>query len=107
MAVAVWASNPVIRHWLGLGWTRPRRRQAGGNMEGKETRFGVVNSALFAAVTTATSCGAVNAMHDSFPARRPRTMWLTTKPAKSFSAASAPASTACWSWPSSRCSSPG
>ena len=37
-----------------------------GNMEGKETRFGVVNSALFATVTTGTSCGAVNSMHDSF-----------------------------------------
>jgi len=40
--------------------------QAGGNMEGKETRFGISASALFAAVTTAASCGAVNAMHDSF-----------------------------------------
>ncbi len=38
----------------------------GGNFEGKETRFGVVGSALFATVTTAASCGAVNAMHDSF-----------------------------------------
>jgi potassium-transporting ATPase potassium-binding subunit len=40
--------------------------QSGGNMEGKETRFGVAASALFAAITTAASCGAVNAMHDSF-----------------------------------------
>jgi K+-transporting ATPase ATPase A chain len=39
--------------------------QAGGNMEGKEVRFGIANSALFAVVTTAASCGAVNAMHDS------------------------------------------
>jgi potassium-transporting ATPase potassium-binding subunit len=39
--------------------------QAGGNMEGKETRFGIAASSLFAAVTTATSCGAVNTMHDS------------------------------------------
>ncbi|MDE1923133.1 MAG: potassium-transporting ATPase subunit KdpA [Gammaproteobacteria bacterium] len=39
--------------------------QAGGNMEGKETRFGIAASALFAAATTATSCGAVNSMHDS------------------------------------------
>ncbi len=37
-----------------------------GNMEGKETRFGIAESALFAAITTAASCGAVNAMHDSF-----------------------------------------
>lgn len=41
---------------------------AGGNMEGKETRFGLAASALFATVTTAASCGAVNAMHDSFTA---------------------------------------
>ncbi len=41
---------------------------AGGNLEGKETRFGVVGSAMFAVVTTAASCGAVNAMHDSFTA---------------------------------------
>ena len=39
---------------------------AGGNMEGKEVRFGIFNSALFATVTTDASCGAVNAMHDSF-----------------------------------------
>ena len=40
--------------------------QAGGNMEGKETRFGISSSTLFAAVTTAASCGAVNSMHDSY-----------------------------------------
>jgi potassium-transporting ATPase potassium-binding subunit len=39
---------------------------SGGNMEGKEVRFGIVNSALFATVTTDASCGAVNSMHDSF-----------------------------------------
>ncbi len=41
---------------------------AGGNMEGKEVRFGIIASSLFAVVTTAASCGAVNAMHDSFTA---------------------------------------
>jgi potassium-transporting ATPase potassium-binding subunit len=40
--------------------------QSGGSMEGKETRFGIASSALFATVTTGASCGAVNAMHDSF-----------------------------------------
>jgi len=40
--------------------------QAGGNMEGKETRFGIADSGLFATITTDASCGAVNAMHDSF-----------------------------------------
>jgi K+-transporting ATPase ATPase A chain len=40
--------------------------QAGGNMEGKEVRFGIANSALFATITTDASCGAVNGMHDSF-----------------------------------------
>lgn len=52
------AGNPLV-HALGIG---------GGNMEGKEVRFGVPLSALFAVVTTAASCGAVNAMHDSFMA---------------------------------------
>ena len=41
-------------------------KQPGGNMEGKEVRFGITNSALWATVTTDTSCGAVNSMHDSF-----------------------------------------
>jgi K+-transporting ATPase ATPase A chain len=40
--------------------------QTGGNMEGKETRFGIANSALFATVTTDASCGAINSWHDSF-----------------------------------------
>ncbi len=40
--------------------------QPGGNMEGKEARFGIVDSALFATITTAASCGAVNSMHDSY-----------------------------------------
>jgi len=51
--------------------------QAGGNMEGKETRFGIVASALFATVTTAASCGAVNAVHDSLtPLGGLVPMWL-------------------------------
>ena len=52
------AGNPIL-HQLGV---------AGANMEGKEVRFGVAASALFSVVTTAASCGAVNAMHDSFTA---------------------------------------
>ena len=61
VAVCYWAEaagNPLV-HALGI---------EGGNMEGKETRFGIVNSALFAVITTAASCGAVNAMHGSFMA---------------------------------------
>ena len=61
VSVAYWqeaAGNPVL-HQLGA---------LGGNMEGKEVRFGIAASALFATVTTAASCGAVNAMHDSFTA---------------------------------------
>src|SRR5690348_15695582 len=51
--------------------------QAGGNMEGKETRFGIAASGLFAAITTAASCGAVNAMHDSLtPLGGLVPMWL-------------------------------
>jgi len=56
--------NPLIAR-LGVDQAASAT-QAGGNMEGKETRFGIAASALFATVTTATSCGAVNSMHDSF-----------------------------------------
>ncbi|HEY0235603.1 MAG TPA: potassium-transporting ATPase subunit KdpA [Afipia sp.] len=61
VTVTYWAeaNGTTAMHTLGV---------AGGNMEGKEVRFGVVASALFAVVTTAASCGAVNAMHDSFTA---------------------------------------
>ncbi|MBZ9646244.1 potassium-transporting ATPase subunit KdpA [Sphingobium sp. 3R8] len=61
VTIAYWqeaAGNPIL-HGLGV---------AGGNMEGKEVRFGTAASALFSVVTTAASCGAVNAMHDSFTA---------------------------------------
>ncbi len=59
--VAYWAEaagNPIVHHLGAIG----------GNMEGKECRFGIAGSALFATVTTDTSCGAVNSMHDSFMA---------------------------------------
>jgi len=52
------AGNPRL-HQIGIA-------KADGNMEGKETRFGIFNSALFATITTDASCGAVNSMHDSF-----------------------------------------
>jgi potassium-transporting ATPase potassium-binding subunit len=58
------AGNPAF-HALGVDQTASAL-QSGGNMEGKEVRFGIANSALFATSTTAASCGAVNAMHDSF-----------------------------------------
>ena len=65
VTVAYWAEargNPLLhgvdQHASAL--------QAGGNMEGKEVRFGIANSALWATVTTDTSCGAVNSMHDSY-----------------------------------------
>ncbi|MBT9513577.1 MAG: potassium-transporting ATPase subunit KdpA [Acidovorax sp.] len=66
--VAVVAAEQVGNpQWAGLGVDQAMGAlQAGGNMEGKEVRFGINASALFAAVTTAASCGAVNAMHDSF-----------------------------------------
>jgi K+-transporting ATPase ATPase A chain len=61
VAVCYWAEASGTTALNSLGLT-------GGNMEGKEVRFGIVASALFAVVTTAASCGAVNAMHDSFTA---------------------------------------
>jgi len=61
VAVCYWAETNGTATLNALGLT-------GGNMEGKEVRFGIVASALFAVITTAASCGAVNAMHDSFTA---------------------------------------
>ncbi|MFM9902682.1 MAG: potassium-transporting ATPase subunit KdpA [Polaromonas sp.] len=58
------AGNPLLPP-LGVDQTASAM-QSGGNMEGKETRFGITASSLFAVITTAASCGAVNAMHDSF-----------------------------------------
>jgi len=66
VAVAYWAEaggNPILHNLDRAGID-----QGQGNMEGKEVRFGVANSALYATVTTDASCGAVNAMHDSFTA---------------------------------------
>ena len=65
VSAAYWAEargNPLFRG----ADQRATSLQSGGNMEGKEVRFGIANSALFATVTTDASCGAVNSMHDSF-----------------------------------------
>src|ERR1700686_1146492 len=61
VTVTYWAESGGTTALDALGLT-------GGNMEGKEVRFGIVASSLFAVITTAASCGAVNAMHDSFTA---------------------------------------
>ena len=61
VAIAYWAEAGGTSTLTSLGLT-------GGNMEGKEVRFGIAASSLFAVITTAASCGAVNAMHDSFTA---------------------------------------
>ena len=78
LASCVWAEqsgNPLFER-LGLD-TQASELQAGGNMEGKETRFGIVNSALWATVTTAASNGSVNSMHDSYtPLGGLVPMWL-------------------------------
>jgi potassium-transporting ATPase potassium-binding subunit len=58
------SGNPILAH-MGLQ-TAATPEQAGGNMEGKEVRSGIVSSTLWANITTDTSCGAVNSMHDSF-----------------------------------------
>jgi len=62
-----WAESRGNPIFSGLGADQQvSAAQTGGNMEGKEVRFGIANSALFATVTTDASCGAVNSMHDSF-----------------------------------------
>jgi potassium-transporting ATPase potassium-binding subunit len=62
---AYWAESSGNPQLAGVEQT-PTALHSGGNMEGKEVRFGIANSALFATVTTDASCGAVNSMHDSF-----------------------------------------
>ncbi|HRJ58661.1 MAG TPA: potassium-transporting ATPase subunit KdpA, partial [Anaerolineales bacterium] len=78
LGVAVWAEqggNPMFAK-LGIDQTQSASNP-GGNMEGKEVRFGIVNSALWATVTTAASNGSVNSMHDSFmPLGGLVPMWL-------------------------------
>lgn len=64
-SVAYWAESQPNPAFHGVD-QHATAMQAGGNMEGKETRFGVADSALFATITTDTSCGAVNSWHDSF-----------------------------------------
>ena len=78
LGVAVWSEqsgNPMLAR-LGIDQTQSASNP-GGNMEGKEVRFGIVNSALWATVTTAASNGSVNSMHDSFmPLGGLVPMWL-------------------------------
>ena len=67
VTTAYWAESHANPAFAALGVdSTPSALQAGGNMEGKEVRFGVTDSAMFATITTDTSCGAVNSMHDSF-----------------------------------------
>jgi K+-transporting ATPase ATPase A chain len=77
-ALLIWAEQQGNPSFSALGVDQAHSAlQAGGNMEGKETRFGIVTSALFATITTAASCGAVNAVHDSFtPLGGLVPMWL-------------------------------
>ncbi|MBV8770788.1 MAG: potassium-transporting ATPase subunit KdpA [Deltaproteobacteria bacterium] len=64
---AIWAEQRGNPQFAALGVNqRATTAQSGGNMEGKEVRNGIVNSALWATITTDTSCGAVNSMHDSY-----------------------------------------
>ena len=65
VTTAYWAESQAIRCCMGVD-QQASTMQPGGNMEGKEVRFGIANSALFATVTTDASCGAVNGMHDSY-----------------------------------------
>ena len=67
VAVCYWAESQGNPQFAALGIDQHASGlQAGGNMEGKEDRFGIARSALFATITTDASCGAVNSMHDSF-----------------------------------------
>jgi K+-transporting ATPase ATPase A chain len=78
LGISIWAElkgNPILSN-LGVN-QQVNDIQPGGNMEGKEVRFGIINSAMWATMTTAASNGSVNAMHDSFtPLGGLTPMWL-------------------------------
>jgi K+-transporting ATPase ATPase A chain len=78
LALCCWAEQKGTPQLVSAGTDlQPSSAQSGGNMEGKEVRFGIFNSALFATSTTGTSCGAVNSMHDSYtPLGGMVPMWL-------------------------------
>ena len=78
LGVATWAEQSGNPRLAALGVDQaPSEPQAGGNMEGKETRFGIANSALWATATTAASNGSVNSMHDSYtPLGGLASLWL-------------------------------
>ena len=78
MTLCVWSERQGNPHFAALGIDQTASAlQSGSNMEGKETRFGIVNSAIWATATTAASNGSVNAMHDSFtPIGGLIPMWL-------------------------------
>jgi K+-transporting ATPase ATPase A chain len=66
-SAAIWSEQRGNPQFAAMGVNQTASTtQSGGNMEGKEVRYGIVNSALWATVTTDTSCGAVNSMHDSY-----------------------------------------
>ncbi len=104
VTTAYWAEsrgNPLLK---GVD-QRASLTQSGGNMEGKEVRFGMANSALFATVTTDASCGAVNSFHDSFTPSAEWSRWLISCSAKPCSEAwardcTASSSTSCWRYSS-------
>ena len=78
MTLCVWSERQGNPHFAALGIDQSASTlQSGGNMEGKEARFGIVNSAIWASATTAASNGSVNSMHDSFtPIGGLIPMWL-------------------------------
>jgi len=78
LALCCWSEQKGTPQLISAGADlQPSAMQSGGNMEGKEVRFGIFNSALFATTTTGTSCGAVNSMHDSYtPLGGMVPMWL-------------------------------
>jgi len=78
LALCCWSEQKGTPQLISAGADlQPSAMQSGGNMEGKEVRFGIFNSALWATATTGTSCGAVNSMHDSYtPLGGMVPMWL-------------------------------
>ena len=103
----IWAAFLAVAAVTETHPNGPAALAAGAAMEGKEVRFGIPASALFAVSTTGTSTGAVNSLHDSYTGARARSRCSTCCSARSRPAGSAPGSTASSSSRSSRSSWPG
>lgn len=104
---AIWAGFVALMMWTEFAHHGPALQAAGGAMEGKELRFGIGGSSLFAVTTTLTSTGAVDSFHSSYTGLGGGITMLGMMLGEIAPGGVGSGPTACWSWRSSRCSSRG